>query len=115
MDANTRRHPLVKAVLRGRAVNVHGDDSPRFTLQLRPSQVAQLEGLLGWLQALQRDKRIAPELLKRGYRERVQALDGICQDIYERGGRVGFRPAVCPPELTPIARPTPANDVEAEP
>lgn len=104
MDANTRPHPLVKATLRNRAVPVRDDDAPRFELQLRPSEVQLLEGLLGWLEGLQRDKRLAPELLKRGYREQVRALDGVCQELYERGGRVGFRPLKSPLE--------PANDVE---
>ena len=108
MDANTRRHPLVKATLSGRAAPAETDDAPRFTLQLRPSQVVQLEALLSWLEALQRDKRLAPDLLKRGYLERVRTLDGLCQDLYERGGRVGFRPAVRPEHMRP------ANDVERD-
>lgn len=111
MDANTRPHPLVKATLRSRAVPVRDDDAPRFELQLRPSQVQRLEGLLGWLERLQRDKRIAPELLRRGSRMHTRALDGVCQELYERGGRVGFRP-LKPDYEHGLEPAVPANDVE---
>jgi hypothetical protein len=82
-----KQHPLVKVpALSTRAVLWQRDDAPQFRLQLRPSQAAQLETLLSWLDALQRDRRLDPELLRAG-RAQARCLDMICQDLYERRGR----------------------------
>lgn len=78
---NTGQHPLVKlTATRGRlAVE---DDAPQFRAQLRRSQIAQLEGLLRWLDQVQRERKLSVALLL----EHKRGLDRICQDLYERGG-----------------------------
>jgi hypothetical protein len=78
---NTRAHPLVKlTALRGELVV--DDDAPQFKAQLRRSQIAQLECLLRWLDAVQRDRKLNVSALI----EHKQTLDRMCQDLYERGG-----------------------------
>jgi hypothetical protein len=79
---NTRAHPLVKLTARGCKLAGEDDDAPQFKAQLRRSQIAQLECLLRWLDAAQRDRKLNVSALI----EHKRTVDRICQDLYERGG-----------------------------